>query len=181
MKKPLLSILLFGAALALGCDKSNDVPKSEPAATGESTAAPAVEGASVDAVLGAYESIRALLARDETAGVAEKAGSLETAARGAAGRSSGHVGARLVALANAAGTLKGKAESLGEARKAFGEVSKQVVALISADPALQKGRHVFECPMAKGYKKWVQTKGEIENPYMGKEMLECGSESDWSA
>ena len=181
MKNQTLGILLCGAALALACDKAKDAPKSEPAAAGTSAGAPAAQPASVEAVLGAYESIRALLAKDETAGDAEKAAELETAARGAAGRSSGQVEARLVALANAASALKGKAADIGEAREAFGEVSKQVVALVSADPALQKGRHVFECPMAQGYEKWVQTKGEIENPYMGKKMLECGSESEWSA
>jgi threonine/homoserine/homoserine lactone efflux protein len=36
--------------------------------------------------------------------------------------------------------------------------------------------HVFECPMAKGYKRWVQPTDELENPYMGQEMLTCGSE-----
>ena len=75
-----------------------------------------------------------------------------------------------------------KAMSKSEAnavRKAFGEVSRPLVALLSASPQLRAGRHVFTCPMAQGYKKWIQTSDQISNPYMGTSMPMCGSGSDW--
>ena len=62
----------------------------------------------------------------------------------------------------------------------FGAVSKAVVTLLVNTPNLQKGRHIFYCPMAKGYTKWVQNNTEIENPYMGQKMLKCGGKSKWS-
>ena len=61
----------------------------------------------------------------------------------------------------------------------FGEVSRAFVALLRAAPALQAGRHLFHCPMAQGFPKWVQTTEKMANPYMGKAMLECGSERPW--
>jgi hypothetical protein len=33
--------------------------------------------------------------------------------------------------------------------------------------------------MAKGYKKWVQVSEAVSNPYMGSEMLECGTEAEF--
>jgi hypothetical protein len=66
-----------------------------------------------------------------------------------------------------------------EVRKAFGDVSSAIVALVATDASLQAGRHIFECPMAQGYKKWVQTSEPVANPYMGSAMLECGSKSSW--
>ena len=35
---------------------------------------------------------------------------------------------------------------------------------------------VFQCPMAAdfGFDLWVQTDRQLENPYMGQSMVECG-------
>ncbi len=63
---------------------------------------------------------------------------------------------------------------LVKARAAFGELSRAVVAVVAADPSLQPGRFLFQCPMAKGYQRWVQLEEKMANPYMGKRMLECG-------
>mgnify|MGYP000176567725 CR=1 FL=1 len=60
--------------------------------------------------------------------------------------------------------------------------SDEQEALIDAlakDPELRKTLHVFECPMAQGYGKWVQRGEKLENPYMGKSMPNCGSASKW--
>ncbi len=49
------------------------------------------------------------------------------------------------------------------------------------DPSLRSGRFLFLCPMASGYKKWVQTTPTLNNPYWGKRMLTCGSQlTDWA-
>ena len=65
-------------------------------------------------------------------------------------------------------------------RKAFGDLSEQVLRVLSADRALAEGLHVFECPMAQGYKKWVQPTAKLSNPYMGTRMPTCGSGSSLS-
>ena len=69
-----------------------------------------------------------------------------------------------------------------DVRVAYGDLSRAVVAIIATDASLMQGRFLFECPMAKGYKRWVQVKPEMENPYMGQRMLACGSSvASWGA
>lgn len=119
-------------------------------------------------VLAAYERVRALLADDQTTGLADASRTLEqTATRASFG-----------AIASAATKLATITE-IEAARDQFGEVSRALVAVLANDKSLAKGQHVFECPMVKGYKKWVQPSQEMANPYMGKKMLACGGESSW--
>ena len=119
-----------------------------------------------DGVLAAYEKVRVQLAADAGAGLAAR----ELAAQAKA--------AGLADLAASAGTLAQTA-TMDEARTAFATVSQHVVALIATNPDLARGRHVFECPMVKGYNKWVQVSQDMANPYMGKAMLACGGASTW--
>lgn len=62
------------------------------------------------------------------------------------------------------------AKSIEAARESF----KLLSATFSEQVQKEKpqGYEVIECPMAKA--KWVQKRGEIQNPYYGKEMLSCG-------
>jgi Cu(I)/Ag(I) efflux system membrane fusion protein len=64
---------------------------------------------------------------------------------------------------------------LNAVRAAYGELQKVLVGVVAADGSLQPGRFLFECPMAKGYQRWIQVSPQMANPYMGKRMLECGS------
>ena len=49
-----------------------------------------------------------------------------------------------------------------------------------AVPDLGTNRRVYKCLMwSKGYSKWIQSPTGASNPYFGKEMLDCGSASDW--
>jgi Cu(I)/Ag(I) efflux system membrane fusion protein len=124
-----------------------------------------------------YEALRAALADDRGAGLAVELEALRPAvealvadkAAGAADLRKGLDGWM------AAATKGGGAVDLKAARLAFGELSRGLVAVIAADPALQAGRFLFECPMAAGYQRWIQTSATMMNPYMGKRMLECGS------
>ena len=61
----------------------------------------------------------------------------------------------------------------------FGELSRQMVAVLSAIPSLRDKLYVYECPMAQDYDRWIQLEEQMANPYMGERMLECGSEVDW--
>ena len=58
-----------------------------------------------------------------------------------------------------------------EARKKFQKLSK-----LMADLPLPEGYVVAFCPMVEDGKgaSWVQSAGDIENPYYGSKMLNCG-------
>lgn len=165
-------VVLAGFAALGGCKKEQG---------SESTAAQSVTQSSTDlkdveSVFFAYEKIRLKLAADDTT-VQADAKALGDAATVASETSPASLKSHLQSVAKAGAAL---AEAQGGAdvvRKAFGEVSRPVVAILAAEPRLAEGRHVFECPMAQGYKKWVQTSEEISNPYMGSRMLACGSKS----
>lgn len=135
----------------------------------------------VEQVLASYENVRQKLAKDDLAGTAADLATLERAANEAVSLAPAQGQPVLKAISEAAKALKDENKSnADQTRKAFGEVSRHVVALLVAVPSLQQGRFVFSCPMAQGYQKWVQTKAQLENPYMGTRMLTCGSPSDWS-
>jgi hypothetical protein len=190
-------ILLYSMLTAAGCNESGT--KTPPAAQEHATAhaepapasAPTPAAArdthaasvreSVGIALAEYESIRAALAKDSVAGIAASAQKVADAATKAGQHAEAKQRPHLEGVATAAKALEEKAKGdIAEVRKQFGQLSQHLVGLISADPSLGKGLHVFECPMAEGYKKWIQPSAKIENPYMGKKMPQCGSESQWS-
>lgn len=179
-------VFVLGLCLALGSCKDKDQTKpadtSAPPAT--ATASPPANkdiAPPVRTALAEYESIRKLLAADETNGIADAANKLATAATEAEKSATGDAKVQLGALARAAQALAAEKGDIDALRKAFGEVSKPLVALLASDPALRQGQHLFECPMAVGYKKWIQPSDKLENPYMGKKMLACGGPTDWRA
>lgn len=136
----------------------------------------------VKAAFAAYESVRESLAGDDLLPVPARANELAKALREAAraaGREPADLAACLSTGANTAEQLA-QASSLERARSLFSEMSQYLVALGAADARLQEGWYVFECPMVKdGFNKWVQQTPTLENPYMGKRMLSCGSPSKW--
>jgi hypothetical protein len=122
-----------------------------------------------------YDSCRKLLAADKAnmkgcaAGISTNASAVML---GASDKAKPHAQATKVA---ADALAKLGADDIEKVRLAFGEVSRGMVALLKASPDEAKKYHVFECPMAKGYKRWAQIDGELKNPYMGSKMLSCGS------
>ena len=179
----LLAVLII-AALPAACSKESkdDTAKSPPPAStndkpsgakaGEADPAPTLE-----AVFGEYEAIRALLANDTGKGVAAHARRMKQAAvavsKGAAESAKPHLADAAASADKLAAVDEG---DLAAVRLAFGEVSKPLVALLASDPKAAVDYHTFECPMAKGYKQWIQPNAELENPYMGQKMLTCGAE-----
>ena len=163
----------LAAAVLIGC--SQQAPKSSEAVSTTSGQLPA----SAEQLLAAYEGLRSRLANDEEVSAAdfERVGK---AARETAASYSGKAATDLEQLENAADEGAGRASlDLAVAREAFGEVSRHVVSWLADHPELANGRYVFECPMAKGYRKWVQQSDSVSNPYMGQEMAACGSASKW--
>lgn len=187
---PLTTVGLLGMLALGGCKEAakgpgTASPSPAPASAPAPAAAPeltlsAEESAAFQPMLADYEALRALLANDKLEGLAAAAAGLGGKAAELGSRVPEAAKPRLDRLAASARALeKASAESIKAARLAFGELSREVVGLLAAAPALRQGRHVFECGMADGYQKWVQPGEELENPYMGQAMLACGSTTDW--
>lgn len=130
----------------------------------------------------AYEAARAILAADAIEGLDGRAASVRDALRAAVEEFSDappDVRSTLAAAGDAANQL-GRATEIADARRRFGDLSERLVRLTEIDPRLAEGWHVFRCPMAEGFQKWFQRAADIENPYMGQQMLTCGSASEWT-
>lgn len=135
--------------------------------------------APVREALTGYEAMRERLAADDLAGAQPHAAAL-AAALSKAAASAGASQKALLALAESARAVGVPAE-IDAARLAFGELSRGVVGLLVDNPSLREGRFLFLCPMASGYKKWVQTSATLNNPYWGKRMLTCGTaQTSWA-
>lgn len=189
--------LVVIAAAATACEKSSAEAKAEqtskaeakpaetptaeakgPSPRSEAPVAESRAAADARAALASYESLRASLAKDAVAATTGEAASLEKSARSMSAAASGEAGQKWSRVADAAKRLHDMPKDNADAvRKAFGEVSQHLLAILAADRSLAEGLHVFECPMAQGYKKWAQPAAKISNPYMGTRMPECGSES----
>ena len=168
---------VLAALGAAACKKSGG---DQTQGTSETSGLSPEAKSAADEVLNAYEAMRAQLAADAVAEVPALAERLERAATGLARSVPASIQPRAVALGASARLLR-ETKELPKLREAFGEVSRQLVSILVIEPSLRKGRHVFECPMAQGYKKWIQTGTKLSNPYMGKAMLECGAESSWTS
>lgn len=190
--------LVLGFVLALGLAsscKKDDGAKKEPAPTARTkdpsaktpatkppvaVAKPTASEADVAAALAVmtpYEACRTKLAADK-GDLAECAAQI---AEVAAKKTDGPAADAMKEIATAAAALaKAPADDIEGLRVAFGDVSKPVEAMLTAIPAAAAKYKVYECPMAKGFKRWAQPiEGEtvaMANPYMGTKMLECGSE-----
>lgn len=132
-------------------------------------------------LLAPYENMRGALAKDSVDGVAEAAKQIESRAAELSAEMSDPAQSVLSSIEWAAVALTEPNQDVAKTRVAFGDLSRAYVELLSAAPTLAQGQHVFECPMAPGYKKWIQPTAELANPYMGTKMLTCGSTSQWLA
>ncbi len=130
--------------------------------------------------LDAADRVRALLARDQLARVADEARTLAEALRAAGAALAPR--AQIAGHANAAATASERlaaAQTLDDARNAFAELSEQLIALAAADARLQNGLFVYECAMFGHGAKWIQRTPAIDNPYMGARMPACGNAIGW--
>ena len=138
---------------------------------------PAANASFAKGMMDSYEVCRALLAGDSTEGIAECANGIVAASKTSHGAAPEAAHTHIAALEKAALALAAApADDIAATRLAFGVVSESVVALLMSAPEAAKDYHLFECPMAKGYKRWAQPGAELQNPYMGAKMLSCGSE-----
>lgn len=134
----------------------------------------------VQEAMAALDQVRAKLAADTLDGVTASTARFAQMMRDASKLVSPADAQRCLADAADAADALGATKDLDGARKAFAAASSYVVALAAADPRLQEGWKVFECPMVEGFNKWLQRGDALENPYMGKKMLACGSASTFT-
>ena len=120
----------------------------------------------VKSVLDHYLMIQTELAKDSVKGVDEHANAIAKAVNGDDMKMLSPV------VAKQAETLA-KAKDLKAARAAFKPLSASLVKYLADNKAGKGTYHEVYCPMAKA--SWLQEGTDIKNPYMGKEMLTCGS------
>ena len=111
-----------------------------------------------------YISIQKSLAADSTQGIAEAATAL---AKSLKQSGSGYLGQTAASAEKLAA-----AKDLSSSRSEFSALSTALIQYLSVTGLAPAGYHEAYCPMAKAG--WLQKGNEIENPYMGKEMLRCG-------
>lgn len=138
---------------------------------------PAAAVSELERGFAAYERARELLASDSVAGLDQAALQVAESLRLAAEKVEQPELQAALADGRAAAEGLARAADAAQARPHFSELSRILVGLSVADPRLQEDLHVFSCPMADGFNKWVQPSKKLENPYMGQEMLTCGSSS----
>lgn len=69
---------------------------------------------------------------------------------------------------------------LGKARSSFKSMSRGLIAFVKGparEEAVSSGIKLYYCPMEK--ERWLQKGPELKNPYLGKDMLICGSEEKY--
>jgi hypothetical protein len=159
--------------------KQNSPPapaQSQPTPLGQN-AAPAFRS-----VLAAYDRIHESLAKDQIDGVPAQAVSLRASIRelisstaelmkGEDYRSS---------LTKLRRTAEGfDARNLEDARAQFGFFSADLIAFLKGYPALvERPIYTITCPMWKeSPAQWVQTTAQVKNPFLGKQMPDCGQVS----
>lgn len=182
--RALTALFVTSSLTSIACaEKPAGEAGASPASEKEAPKGPAYPAdarAPVDEALAAYEQARVLFVADKPEGIDAAAKKMAESATKAAAIAPDAAKPHLKGLADAAQKLEAAMkEGIEPARKVYGDVSKHVVTLLVAYPSLSEGRYVFQCPMAPGYKKWVQTSDKLENPYMGQRMPACGGPTDW--
>jgi len=120
----------------------------------------------VKSVLDHYLMIQAELAKDSIKGVNEHANAIAKAVKG------DDMKMLSTDVAKQAETLA-KAKDWKAAREAFKPLSASLIKYLADNKAGKGTYHEAYCPMVKA--SWLQKETQIRNPYMGKEMLTCGT------
>ena len=116
-------------------------------------------------VLEHYEGIQRALAADSMTGIPESARTIAKAIRSDAGNTLPQT------VAEEAEKLA-DAKDLKAARRAFKPLSASLIAWLEENQVESSGYQEAYCPMADA--NWLQREEKINNPYLGKKMLNCG-------
>jgi len=133
---------------------------------------PSAQG-QVDSIVKSYLVVQKSLSADKIEGITDELGKIRSAVALLSESSDGKVKEQAKAIQKHADV---KVKDIKAAREMFKPLSTDVIALAQLmPPAAAVAPELYEatCPMAKA--NWLQASKEITNPYMGKEMLDCGS------
>ncbi len=177
-------LIVSGSGALVGCSKDDDAAPSStetsqsPALARESFAQPALEA--LQQALSSYEEARSSLAHDRLDEVRAPATAVASSLQEAETESASLSPRLQSILAESArvATSLGGATDLEAAREAFGELSRLLLVLENIDPRILEGWQVYSCPMTTTFPKWMQPRGDLENPFMGQAMPGCGLETD---
>lgn len=111
-----------------------------------------------------YTEVQKALAADSIGGISESATTLSKLMKSSG---SGYLGQKAATAAKVA-----QAKDINTARAEFKALSLALIQYLSVAGLAPAGYREAYCPMAKA--SWLQKGNEIQNPYMGKEMLRCG-------
>lgn len=130
--------------------------------------APSDQGAGVDELVQAYLKLCNSFSHDK----ADAPAATDLAARARQLATSVPEGLRvkISAIAEQAAQLEGK--DLKEQRKILSPLSAKIIDLVKAHPPTKPTLYIAHCPMVKA--DWLQTGKDVENPYYGSEMFDCG-------
>ena len=173
------NFLIDAESKVQGAVKSFEEPASPPSLP-PAAPLPAAARALYQPVIVAYLAIQKQLAEDKLDGIAGQTAQLRERVQAAAqsgakpAERTDEYRQRLAALATALEQFK--AASLDEARVAFGNVSAELIAVLTEfPPPLDSAVHVMNCPMwDKSPADWLQAGATVENPFMGAKMARCG-------
>jgi hypothetical protein len=125
---------------------------------------PAAGTATATPIVGPYLRIQEALSADRVEGIKDAARRIAAEAT--------KLGSSGEPIRSAAGEVQ-QAGDLKAARAAFGKLGDAIMIYANAAKAsLGDGVHVAYCPMRRQY--WLQKGTRIQNPFYGKDMLECG-------
>lgn len=130
-------------------------------------------------LLTSYEKMRGILAQDSTEGIAPAAEQMKAALAQLRSPQLMPVEAEDVyeqKLVELERSMAAQPPDLESAREQFGTISAAVIDLFKAfPPPLDQLLQVVNCPMwTKSAANWLQVEKEIQNPFMGQQMLRCG-------
>lgn len=135
--------------------------------------------ASLDDVLLGYRDVATALAKDDYADAAAKAAKLAPLADELSG-AGGALAAHYKNVSVGAKAMAGSTKEM-ELRSKMSVLSEGAVYLVKESPALQAKWQLYRCPMVSTFKFWIQPVGDkMANPYMGTEMLQCGTRRAWA-
>lgn len=176
MKKiQILCIAVLTGIALIGCKQKSKPAQKQVQTPSKTSSSSGAQKSEATWALHAYEVIRKALADDDLKTTQLGAKSL---IQQAAKQSSSAHSKILNKMVSAAQKIV-RSSHFPEARLAFGELSKHTIVWLKTS-GHSKGIQTYQCPMAKGYKKWLQYKSPMANPYMGKHMLRCGGPTSFA-
>jgi hypothetical protein len=168
-------------ALKTWDDESETKEKKSPATPAQSQRPPMSQDVApaLNSMLGAYDRIHESLTKDQLEGVAGQAVALRRSIIQLIAQTPDLMkeeAYRKAVIKLQDTTKEFDADNLEDARAQFGFFSADLIAFLKAYPApIDHPLYTITCPMWKeSPAQWLQTTPQVKNPFLGKQMPDCG-------